>query len=314
MNTKLTVAIPVYNGEQYILEALQSIVDQHAKVDQILICDNCSTDNTIEVIQRFFGQLKGETETKIHVNNENIGALRNFNKCIELCETDYLLMLHTDDKLKKDGLVKQLEFYKKHPDFAAVGGKVDGMDENGKIFLKAAVTPDMIFQKGEIMEFVSKTYLWIQPATVMLNMKYREQIGYIDGTYIGGDERFWASILLHHPIAVLGCPVIDQRVHLGQGGTREHLRYKDKILHFEKNLEVANLESSPERIRKTRKLILNWVASQSIAVSHSVNKNFGETRLAIKYWLYGLRKNPVHYFKRYVLSKVKKPVKRILNR
>ena len=53
MKRTITVSIPVYNGEMYIIEALDSVLNQSRKVDQIIICDNKSTDNTIKLVKNY---------------------------------------------------------------------------------------------------------------------------------------------------------------------------------------------------------------------------------------------------------------------
>lgn len=313
MKKKVTVAIPVFNGEKYILEALQSIIDQTVKVDHIIVCDNHSTDNTAQIVNRF--KLEHEKwDIKLHINELNIGNIKNYNKCIELCQSDYLLILSSDDRLKNHTIEKQLNFFESHPKFALVGGRVDNIDSAGEIILRNTKLKDRIFNKREILELINETRLWIQHSSVLLNTKFTKTIGFWDTTHIGGDERFWAQVLLKYPIALLGEVLVEERIHLEQLGKKEHLKYKDKIMHFETNYKIAYYESSPERIKKTQKLLKNWIASQSIIVSNSVWKNSGEKQLAIKYWYYGLKTNPVYFIKRYTYVQVKKATKRVLNR
>lgn len=313
MKQKVTIAIPVFNGEKYILEALQSIIDQTIKVDQILICDNQSTDNTSKIINRF----KKEHENwniKLHTNKTNIGNIRNYNKCMELCQTDYLLILSSDDRLKKETIKKQLNFFETHPELALVGGVVDYINSNGEIIVHSKKSEDRIYNKGELLEFISKTRLWVQHSAVLMKTKFTNTIGFWDSKNIGGDERFWAQVLLSYPIAFLGDTLAEERRHSEQLGNREHLRYKDKILHFETNYKVANFESNPQRIKKTKKVINDWIASQSIFVSNSVWKKTGKKKLAMKYWIYGLKKNPDYYFRRYIYWKMKTAIKNIKNK
>ena len=310
MKKKVTVAIPVFNGEKYILEALQSIIDQTIKVDHIIVCDNHSTDNTIKIVKQF-KQEHEKWDTKLHINELNIGNIKNYNKCMELCQSDYLLILSSDDKLKNYTIEKQLNFFESHPEFALVGGRVDNIDSAGEIISRNTKLKDRLFNKGEILELINETRLWIQHSTVLLNTKFTKTIGFWDTKYIGGDERFWAQVLLKYPIVLLGTALVEERIHLEQLGKKEHLKYKDKIMHFESNLKVANFESSPERIRKTQKLLKNWIASQSIVVSNSVRKNSGKKQLAKKYWYYGLKTSPYYYFERYIFNKVKAVKRRL---
>lgn len=308
---EITVTIPVFNGEKYILEALQSIINQTIKIDHIIICDNHSTDNTVKIVEKFKSEYK-DWDIQLHINNVNLGNMRNYNKCMELCHSDYLLILSSDDKLKPDTIEKQVHFLEEHPEIAFVAGKVDYIDENGLFIGRDKKINDRIFKKGEILELIQATNLWIQHSAVLFNTKYTKNIGKWEYKLIGGDERFYARVLRKYPIALLGDFLVEQRVHSEQLGTREHLRYKDKIMHFETNLKVADWEENPERARKARKILKNWIAAQSIVVSKSAWKNFGKKHFAIKYWFYGLKTNPNYYFNRYIYSNLKRTAKRIL--
>lgn len=313
MNNTITIAIPVYNGEKYLQKALQSIVSQTLKVDQVLICDNNSTDNTLELVNKF-SQQNPDIKVNVHVNKSNIGALPNFNKCFELCETRYLLILSVDDRLKNDALEKLIEYHNENPGFAVVAGNIDIINEYEEVKFPAIEQRTVVFDKGQFLELVKETRLWIQVSAALFNMDYIRKIGFWDVTNIGGDERYWAQILQQYRLAIIADSVTYQMAHKEQTGNSEHLRFKDKIGHFEANLRIAEFESNPDRIKKTEKLLKEWIASQSISVSRSVWKNFGKRHLAIKYWLYGLKKMPKYYLNRYVYVKIKKPIKRILNR
>jgi glycosyltransferase involved in cell wall biosynthesis len=309
---QVTIAIPVYNSGNWIGETLESILNQTATIDQILICDNHSTDNTISVVKKFMSN-NGDKNIKLYINEKNIGAYANLNRCYELSNTEYALLLHADDRLKPNAIEKLLAFYEKHPDIAFVGGQSDFIDQDGNLIGKAKKKEDYLFQKGEILEFYTKIGVFFHPATILYNMKYRD-LFLFDIKEIGGDEKQFIVTLLEHSFAVLGDAITDNRIHLGQAGTREHLRFNDRIEYYERTLSFANYESSPERIRKTRKFLKDWLASQAIVVGKSVWRNFGEKQMGIKYWLYGLKKNPGYYFRRYISGPVKKPIKRLLNK
>jgi len=69
MDKTVTVSIPVYNGERFILEALQSVINQTVKVNQIIICDNLSNDKTTHLVQQFIEDHK-DWNIVIHINKE----------------------------------------------------------------------------------------------------------------------------------------------------------------------------------------------------------------------------------------------------
>jgi len=296
MKNTITIAIPVYNGEKYISEALMSIVDQTRKVDQILICDNHSTDNTINIIERFIKEhLK--MNIRLHQNGVNIGVDPNFNKCMELCDTQFLLILGSDDRLKTDAIEKQIKLFEKVPDLALVGGLYESIDNEGKTTGIPEKKDTIIFNKGEILEFMRHTGFYMQHSTITFNMKCTRRVGFYDTRYIANDERLNVTHLLKYPIAQMGEILAEARFHDEQATNDEIARYRDKILHFKANLDMAKLESSPERILDTKNAVKKWIGNQCIAVGRKNWKNHNKKGVAIKYWLFGIKQNPSIIFK-----------------
>ena len=225
----ITVAIPVYNGARYIGKALQSIVDQTHKVGNIIVCDNQSTDNTTKIVEDFFAQHK-DINGLLHRNPTNLGYQKNFNKCMELCQTDFLLLLSSDDVLKNYAIQNQIDFLSQNPDYAVVGGWADNIDENGNVINSSKNAEDQFYKKGDVLEFVENHGLFLHPSTVLMRMPDIRKIGFWD-EYLGPDERFWPKVLQNYAIAILGKSLVNRRIHLGQTARLDYVsKYKDLIL------------------------------------------------------------------------------------
>ena len=85
---KISVALCTYNGEIYLREQLESILEQTLPPDEIIICDDGSTDATIKILEEF--RRKSFTSVKVYCNKENLGVSKNFEKAISLCSGDII--------------------------------------------------------------------------------------------------------------------------------------------------------------------------------------------------------------------------------
>lgn len=303
MKKTVTVAIPVYNGERYIPDALQSIILQTREVDHILVCDNQSTDNTVSIVKKFIKDYP-EKSIQLHQNKKNIGVHNNFNKCMELCSTDYLLILGSDDKLKTDAIKKLAGFLNENPEYGLVGGHVDFIDEYGKLMGETSEKNTLLFKKGQILEYIEKTNLFIQHSTVMLHMQHTRKVGYWDVRFIGCDERYYAAVLRQFPIARLGNSLVYQRLHKEQGVRDENKRFNDRLKHFTENLKVADYEINETRRKKSRSLIKKWISDYCRSISKLEMQDKKNISLGIRYWLYGFCHHP-SYFAYVYLRKAK---------
>ncbi len=89
------VALCTYNGEKFLSEQLDSILHQSEKVDEIVVCDDQSTDNTWKILENY--QKKYPEIIQIHRNNQNLGYVKNFEKAILLCNGDLIFLADQDD-------------------------------------------------------------------------------------------------------------------------------------------------------------------------------------------------------------------------
>lgn len=85
----ISVAMTTYNGEKYIRKQLDSIMNQSVKVDEIIVCDDGSSDKTLDILKEY--------PVKVTINKSNLGFKNNFKKAISLCSGDYILLCDQDD-------------------------------------------------------------------------------------------------------------------------------------------------------------------------------------------------------------------------
>ena len=104
-----SVALCTYNGEKYIEEQLSSILNQSMPVDEIVVCDDGSTDNTLTIIERF--QPKTKTTIRIYRNENQLGVCANFQKAVNLCAGDIIFLSDQDDVWRIDKVETTLYFF-----------------------------------------------------------------------------------------------------------------------------------------------------------------------------------------------------------
>jgi len=112
----VTVLLPVYNGERYLREAVESILTQTLKAWELLIVDDGSTDGT-EAICRSFT----DPRVRVHRYEQNAGVISALNAGIDLISTKYVARMDADDVSLPDRLARQVGFLESRPDIAACG-------------------------------------------------------------------------------------------------------------------------------------------------------------------------------------------------
>lgn len=109
MNRKtslVSIAMTTYNGEKFLAQQLDSIVLQSYQNIEVVICDDGSTDNTLNIIQSYCNKYHFIT---LYQNSHKLGFVKNFEKAISLCKGGYIALSDQDDIWEKDKLKIQMD-------------------------------------------------------------------------------------------------------------------------------------------------------------------------------------------------------------
>ncbi len=117
---EVSVIMAVYNTEnRKILErAIDSILKQSLKGLELIICDDGSTDGTYSLLKEISNR---DNRITLLRNQKNMGVSVARNRCIALAKAEYIAIMDADDYSDEKRLEKQIEFLKKHPEYAFAG-------------------------------------------------------------------------------------------------------------------------------------------------------------------------------------------------
>jgi glycosyltransferase involved in cell wall biosynthesis len=116
----VSVVTPVYNGERFLAECIESIIAQTYQNWEYIIVNNCSTDRTLEIAENY---AKKEERIRIYNNDTFLTAIQNFNHSLRLIspESKYCKTCHADDFLFPDCITKMVELAEANPSVGIVG-------------------------------------------------------------------------------------------------------------------------------------------------------------------------------------------------
>lgn len=126
--TKVSVIIPSFNNRKEISRCVNSILNQIYKDFEIIIVDDCSTDDTYEFINKNYGT---NNKIKIFRNNENMKAAYTRNKAIEKSSGEYIAIQDADDYSADNRLSEQVNFLNINKDIDFVGSNAASFDDDG---------------------------------------------------------------------------------------------------------------------------------------------------------------------------------------
>ena len=127
---RVSIGLPVYNGERFLKEALDSILAQTFEDFELIISDNASTDGTQEICRAYVAQ---DRRIRYFRNQTNLGAAKNFNRVFELSSGEYFKWAACDDVCAPDFLLRCVEALDQEASVVLSYPRARHIDENGKI-------------------------------------------------------------------------------------------------------------------------------------------------------------------------------------
>jgi hypothetical protein len=126
----VSVIMPVFNGERYLPEAIDSVLAQTFVDFELLVVDDASTDGTRALIEKYAAK---DTRIRARFMEVNSGAIGARNEALRLSKADLIANMDADDVSLPGRFAAQVEFLHRHPDIAAVGSYVRVVDEYGAL-------------------------------------------------------------------------------------------------------------------------------------------------------------------------------------
>lgn len=115
---KTSVALCTFNGEKYLRKQLDSILEQTVAVDEIVVCDDLSTDATLSILNQYKETFPNIF--KIHANEKNLRSVKNFEKAISLCENEIVFLCDQDDMWVPEKVEVILNQFKISPELQVI--------------------------------------------------------------------------------------------------------------------------------------------------------------------------------------------------
>lgn len=124
------IGLPVYNGAEYLRDAIESVLNQTYRDFRLLISDNASTDGTEEICKDYARQ---DPRIVYHRHARNMGAAPNFNFCVDQASGKYFKWMTHDDICRPTYLERCVETLERDQDIVLCHARVQGIDETGRV-------------------------------------------------------------------------------------------------------------------------------------------------------------------------------------
>ena len=126
---KISVIMGIYNCEDTLDEAIQSILDQTVTDWEVIMCDDGSTDHTYQIAKSY--ETKYTEKIRVLKNTVNKGLNYTLNRCLAAARGEYIARMDGDDKCSSERFERELEVFEREPDISIVSTDMEFFDETG---------------------------------------------------------------------------------------------------------------------------------------------------------------------------------------
>ncbi len=235
-----SVVLCTYNGEKYLNEQMESLRKQSVKIDEVIICDDCSTDNTVQIICEFISSNALEHSWKLFVNEKNKGYANNFHDALMKATKEVIFFCDQDDIWHVDKIEKMVSIMEQNADICVLGAEFEDFvsSEDAPVYANRALDDETI----EKIELNRKTIFienGFEGCTECITKEFRDEIANYWKKGIAHDEFVWKMGLCYEGCYLYHSKLLDRRFH-SNNTSKQKLHDKAKRILFLERLLVSH--------------------------------------------------------------------------
>lgn len=272
--TRVVVTMPNFNGGRYLRFSIESVLNQSFRDFRFILVDNCSTDNSLKIIESF-----NDDRMTVHRNESHQSQSQNFNTCARLAaSSEYCSIMHSDDIYEKSYLGEMVGGMEQNPDAMVAHCDFNVIDLQGmekrdfkfnlkRKFLNADGMSFLKRQPEEELALLMRGDYIICPS-VLYRTDIFNRIGYFNESYLGVEDwdLYLRVLLARQKIMYVPKKLFRYRVHpfnVTTHNRQQLIKYQENMTLLKKTLREARkndirLNCTEEDIEKSTLKILLW--------------------------------------------------------
>jgi glycosyltransferase involved in cell wall biosynthesis len=268
MQADVTIFLPVYNGANYIQQAIDSVLAQTYTNWTFLIVDNCSTDNTAEICKPYLA----DPRFTYVLNETNLGVHGNFHKALSLCDTPYFAYLsHDDIYVRPDAFAEARGILEADKSLAMVNAPVRWLDQNSE-FIPSFGASNVGFQGKVLGKAIAKACVVrcrnLYGIAVLSRTEFGQHLQLDKRLHQASDVNFFAGISDakggERDVFVLQNPAYAIRFHQTNNTLRQYDTLIDEMNIIAQNhgIELTPVERIQQKFNAYKVRLGKWVFYQ----------------------------------------------------
>lgn len=263
MMPKLTVLMPVYNGEKFLHEAIESILCQTFGDYEFLIIDDGSHDGTEEIVSSY-----RDKRIRFVQNRKNLGQMETLNLGIGLSNSQYIARMDQDDKAMPERLEKEINILDRFHDISLVYSNSYIIDEKGARRAKTSFDYAKPYRHIVFDKLLKKNF--IPGNTVMMRKCIFEKIGLFNPMYqMSAEYELFLRLTQRHKVDFIDEPLGEYRIHR-QNSSLDMKKTIEEVIRILACIDRQNLHKRQKAVLD--KMVSWWISSLAMCYLFQYNR------------------------------------------
>lgn len=290
---KLSVIMPNYNHAHYIGEALEAILGQSFKPSEVIVVDDASTDDSVNVIEKF---VKRDPTVRLFKNEYNMGVLSSLNRGLQYASGDYIYFTAADDKVLPGLFAKSIEMLELYPQSGLCCSDIvcfNNLKDSGHIKFSNLSDSSCYLSSEEMIKVMRKRLVTIfAPTCIYRRSAWMEGSGFVQELKWNSDWLPIHVIIFRHGVCYIPGLLASQRIlnnsYSFTGGRNWKLQKKTmkNLIHF---LELPSYADMQAVFRRTHSLAVFGLPMLYVLLRHRKNWKFLSCAMILRLLRYELK-------------------------
>ncbi len=235
-NPKVSILMTLFNREKFIASAIESVQESKYTNFELIIVDDCSSDNSVEIARKYEST---DSRITVYANKRNLGQFQNRNKAAEYASGEYIKYLDSDDIIYPHGLQVMVWAIDRFPSAAFA---ISHPKPEEKTPYPILLTPVEAYME----QFLGSGVMDSGPSAIIFNRKlFIESGGFKEDGYVGNDTEILYRIAKKHPIIKMPTALVWWRQHEGQAINAGHISNEYILNHFRLIMDTLKSPECP---------------------------------------------------------------------
>lgn len=250
----VSVFIPTYNTGQFLTQAIDSVLSQTYQNYQLIIVNDGSTDNTVDLLKQYQAHLK----VTIHHNSKNMGISPTWNIALGLCRGEFIAKLDSDDFYEPNQLETVVEFFQQHPEVGLVFSGLSLIYPDGRCETEMRFRRSWVRNRAKFLPILLDRCIIRAPTVVVRRTCYEQLGGVIEQMRLHSDWEMWVRVAANYPVGFIARRLANYRLSYGSNATAQAIMDGRNLYDLKLWLDLLAADKLPYRLRTEELNKLRW--------------------------------------------------------